>query len=131
MQIKQLILVGLGGATGSILRYILQRVLTGLFPHAFPVGTFAVNIIGCFLIGLFYGWSERYAGISPEMRLLLMTGFCGGFTTFSAFTLEGMNLLSEQRFTIFFLYFALSVLLGLAATIAGAYISDSLNFHKT
>ena len=126
MQIKQIILVGLGGATGSILRYLLQRILTGLFPHVFPVGTFIVNITGCFLIGLFYGWSERYPGLTPEIRLLLMTGLCGGFTTFSAFTLEGMNLLSEQRFTIFFLYFALSVLLGLAATITGAYISDSL-----
>ena len=126
MQIKQIILVGLGGATGSILRYVLQRILTGLFPHVFPVGTFIVNITGCFLIGLFYGWSERYPGLTPEIRLLLMTGLCGGFTTFSAFTLEGMNLLSEQRFTIFFLYFALSVLLGLAATITGAYISDSL-----
>ena len=126
MQIKQIILVGLGGATGSILRYLLQRILTGLFPHVFPVGTFIVNITGCFLIGLFYGWSERHPGLTPEIRLLLMTGLCGGFTTFSAFTLEGMNLLSEQRFIIFFLYFALSVLLGLAATITGAYISDSL-----
>ena len=111
--------VGIGGAIGSIVRYLGQKYLTQLYPFPFPVGTFTVNVLGCFLIGLFFGLADKHEYFTPTLRLLLMTGFCGGFTTFSAFTLEGMQLLTEQRFLIFTLYFVLSVLLGLMATFAG------------
>ena len=111
--------VGLGGALGSIARYLGQKYITQVYPHPFPIGTFLVNVLGCFLIGLFFGLAEKHEYLTQPSRLFLMTGFCGGFTTFSAFTLEGMQLMSEQRFLIFTLYFVLSVLLGLIATFAG------------
>lgn len=120
MLFKDLLLVGIGGAAGSIVRYATQKWITMLYPHAFPAGTFVVNIAGCFLIGLLFGLSAKHEYLSPAFRLLLMTGFCGGFTTFSAFTLEGMELLQQQKFFIFAMYFALSVFLGLIATFAGA-----------
>lgn len=124
MLFKNVLLVGLGGALGSIARYLGQKYLTQLYPHAFPIGTFAVNVLGCFLIGLFFGLAGKYEYFTPSIRLLLMTGFCGGFTTFSAFTLEGMLLLDQQRFLIFTLYFTLSVLFGLIATFTGTWLTQ-------
>jgi fluoride exporter len=122
--IKNILLVGLGGGIGSIARYLCQKWFLNQFPHAFPFGTFAVNVLGCFLIGIFWGLSFRpiEANENPVAigwKLFLMTGLCGGFTTFSAFTLEGVGLLREQKHAIFFSYIAGSVLLGLAATYAG------------
>lgn len=124
MTIKTILLVGFGGALGSIARYAGYRYFQQLLPYAFPFGTFMVNIIGCFLIGILFGIASRFGSFSTEFRLLMMTGFCGGFTTFSALTLEGMQLLNQGRFVIFFLYFALSVVLGLMATFAGALITQ-------
>lgn len=121
--LKQLLLVALGGGGGSVLRYVVQKLSYTWFGGPFPLGTFAVNIIGSFIIGLLYGFITPGTPASSEWRLLLITGFCGGFTTFSAFSMEGMVLLQQQRFIIFFLYFAASICLGLAATFAGAYIS--------
>ena len=123
MEFKNLLLVGIGGAFGSIARYLGQKYLTQLYPHAFPVGTFIVNLLGCLLIGVFFGLAVKNEYLTPTFRLLLMTGFCGGFTTFSAFTLEGMELLHQQRFLIFTLYFLLSVLFGLIATFAGFWLT--------
>jgi CrcB protein len=124
MGFKNILLVGLGGAFGSIARYLGQKYLTQLYPQAFPIGTFMVNVFGCFLIGLFFGLASKNEYLTPTFRLLLMTGFCGGFTTFSAFTLEGMELLHQQRFLIFILYFLLSVLFGLIATFAGFWLTQ-------
>lgn len=109
----QAAMIALGGAAGSLLRHSLQKA----FNSSFPVGTLAVNIAGCFLIGCLAAASLR--GLSEQMRLLLMTGFCGGFTTFSAFTLEGMQLMTTGRWTLFFLYTISSVACGLLATYAG------------
>ena len=124
MLFKNILLVGLGGALGSITRYLGHRYLSQLYPQSFPIGTFIVNILGCFLIGIFYGIAHKYEYFTPAFRMLLMVGFCGGFTTFSAFTLEGMQLLNQQRFLIFTLYFALSVLFGLVATYAGVWLTQ-------
>ncbi len=121
--IKSLIMVGLGGAAGSMLRYLSQRWVHQLYPHPFPWGTMLVNITGCFLIGVFYSLSERSNVLTPEWRLLLTTGFCGGFTTFSAFTLEGMDLLKENRIGLLLAYIAASVLIGLVATYIGIRIA--------
>lgn len=119
----KILLVGLGGAAGSIARYLCQKWLTALYPQHFPIGTFVVNILGCLLIGIFWGLSFRSFLQMENWKLLLMTGFCGGFTTFSAFTMEGIALWKEQRMGLFFLYIGASVIIGLVATFAGMKLS--------
>jgi fluoride exporter len=120
--INNILLVGLGGGLGSIARYLCQRWMLMIYPHSFPFGTFAVNIIGCFLIGLFWGTTFRSFQSNENWKLFLMTGFCGGFTTFSAFTLEGIGLIKEQKPGLFLLYVGGSVAIGLLATYAGIKI---------
>lgn len=95
----------------------MQAGVTKLIPIIFPLGTLAVNILGCFLIGVFYAWGDRTEGISPEMRFFLTTGFCGGFTTFSAFSYESYQLLQQQQYAYLAFYVTLSVALGILATI--------------
>jgi CrcB protein len=120
--IRNLLLVGLGGGLGSICRYLCQRWFVMNFPQHFPWGTFTVNITGCFLIGIFWGLTYKSFAETEHWKLFLMTGICGGFTTFSAFTLESVGLLKEQRIGYFFLYVAGSVMLGCLATFAGMKI---------
>jgi len=119
---NNILLVGLGGGLGSIARYLCQRWMLMIYPHSFPFGTFAVNIIGCFLIGLFWGITFRSFQSNENWKLFLMTGICGGFTTFSAFTLEGIGLIKEQKPGLFLLYIGGSVATGLLATYAGMKI---------
>ncbi len=116
---KNILLVGLGGSIGSIARYLMQKWFASNYMQAFPWGTFAVNIIGCFLIGLFWGLSFKSFDNNESWKLFLMTGLCGGFTTFSAFTLEGIGLIKDQKLVLFFSYVAASVVLGLLATYIG------------
>ncbi|MDZ4795025.1 MAG: fluoride efflux transporter CrcB [Bacteroidota bacterium] len=117
--IRHILLVGMGGGIGSIARYLCQRWLTNSYAPGFPWGTFAVNVAGCFLIGIFWGLSFKSFDATENWKLFLMTGLCGGFTTFSAFTLEGIGLVKEQKLALFFSYLAASVVLGLLATYAG------------
>ena len=117
--IRNLLLVALGGGLGSAFRYLCQRWFALNYPHHFPWGTFTVNVAGCLLIGIFWGLTFRTYVSNEHWKLFLMTGICGGFTTFSAFTLEGIGLLREQRLTLFFSYIIGSVVLGLLATWAG------------
>jgi CrcB protein len=113
--IKQLLLVGLGGAAGSMLRYIVQRYTNG---PGLPYGTLLVNLAGCFLIGLFWGLLSKNS-ITPITGILLMTGFCGGFTTFSAFTFEGLQMMQDNRWLLLAGYISASIIGGLFATFAG------------
>lgn len=106
----QVITVALGGAVGSIARYGIQRAL----PYSFPVGTLLVNLIGCFLIGCL--WMLSVKSLSETIRLLLMTGFCGGFTTFSAFSLDAVQMLAGGRWLNFSFYVIASTAGGLLAT---------------
>lgn len=114
--ITNFLLVALGGALGSMARYGCQRFFSMQFEGHFPWGTFLVNIAGCFLIGIFWGLHFRSFNSNEHWKLFLMTGICGGFTTFSAFTLEGIGLLREDKMGLFFTYAAGSVILGLLAT---------------
>ncbi len=116
---KNLLLVGLGGGIGSMARYLCQRWISVPFLHPFPWGTFAVNMIGCLLIGIFWGLSFKTFDGNESWKLFLMTGLCGGFTTFSAFSLEGIGLIREQKMLLFFLYAAGSVIGGLLLTWIG------------
>ena len=115
----KLIIIGLGGALGSICRYLMQLAVGRFIPLSFPLGTFLVNISGCFLIGLLYGLADRHAWMTLEWRLFLVTGICGGYTTFSTYSYEGISLFRQGNYTYFMLYVAGSVILGLLATLAG------------
>jgi CrcB protein len=121
--IKNVLLVGLGGGLGSMARYLCQRWFIAFYPSSFPWGTFTVNMVGCLLIGIFWGLAFKSFAATETWKLFLMTGLCGGFTTFSAFTLESIGLLKEQKPLLFLLYVISSVLLGLMATYAGMRIS--------
>jgi len=116
---KLILIVGTGGFIGSVARFLGSRYITENFLSSFPFGTMTVNIIGCFLIGVFYGMSERGTLMSEEWRIFLTVGFCGGFTTFSSFASENLTLLRDGAFLYFLLYTGLSVFLGLAATFLG------------
>ena len=121
--IKNLLLIGLGGGLGSMARYLCQKWFMDHYAHSYPWGTFVVNITGCFLIGLLWGITFKSFADNESWKLFLMTGLCGGFTTFSAFTLEGVGLLREQKPGLFLLYIGGSVAIGLLATYAGMKIS--------
>lgn len=116
---KVLIAVFLGGGTGSLLRYCVQTALhERIIPYSFPWATFTVNILGSFLIGLFYTLSARF-NLSTEVRMLLTTGLCGGFTTFSTFSNDGVIMIKQGFCGLFLLYTLLSVAVGVAAAFAG------------
>lgn len=117
-----ILIVGLGGGVGSILRYLCQKWINESYQHNFPLATFLVNVFGCLLIGIFYALGEKGNILSPQTRLLLMTGLCGGFTTFSTFAFENMNLLRTGDNFYFFLYAIGSVVLGIAAVYVGSFI---------
>ena len=102
-----------------MLRYLIQKFFVDAGYINFPAGTFVVNILGCFLIGLFNALAAKNNLISPELQLALTTGFCGGFTTFSTFANENMNLLRNGDYGYFSLYIILSVALGIGAVILG------------
>ena len=121
--IKNFLIVGLGGGAGSMLRYAVQKLFHAQSAATFPAGTLLVNIAGCFLIGILWSIASRSLTWNEEMKLLLMTGFCGGFTTFSAFTLEGIGLLKENKTALFFVYLTASVVGGLLATFIGIRIA--------
>lgn len=116
--VLNVIMVGLGGALGSMSRFLVSRSFTSHFENSFagtfPIGTFAVNVIGCLLIGYIYTFFDRHGLMCPQLKLFLTTGFCGGFTTFSTFVAENMSL-SETNPMLMLLYLVLSIVLGFAA----------------
>lgn len=118
--LRNLLLVGLGGGIGSMLRYGAS-VLTG--NRIFPYATLAVNITGSFIIGLVFALSIKEEGLSNSWKLFLATGICGGFTTFSAFSLENMALMQSGKYGIAVTYIILSIVLGIAAAFLGYQVA--------
>jgi fluoride exporter len=117
---KAVFAVGLGGLLGSLARYKLGGwVLHHSANWRFPLSTFAVNLLGCALVGILAGVAEHRHELSPATRLFLITGFCGGFTTFSAFGLDTVYLLRRHEPAWAFANIALSVVAGLAAVWVG------------
>ncbi len=119
---RVLLLVGTGGFIGGVFRYLATSYFTKVFPSSFPYGTFVVNIIGCLVIGIIYGLSERFNWLTPEWRLFLATGVCGGFTTFSAFAYENIKLLQNGEFFTFAIYSISSFTFGLFSVYFGLFI---------
>lgn len=117
--IKAMLIAGAGGFLGTCGRFLVSKLMHWMFASPFPYGTFAVNVIGCFLIGLFCGWAEKTHLISPQMNVFLITGFCGGFTTFSSFSNDMYLLMQNKQWIYFILYLGLSIVLGILMVIVG------------
>ncbi|HSN09368.1 MAG TPA: fluoride efflux transporter CrcB [Hanamia sp.] len=115
---KIILAVGIGSFIGGIFRYLISIFIQNRFLSTFPYGTLCVNILGCFLIGVIYGLSDR-GNVSPVWRLFLATGIMGGFTTFSSFSNETVSMLRDAEYVPAFSYVAYSIILGLAATFGG------------
>ena len=117
--LRQLLLVALGGALGSAMRHLTAILLARHYTGSIPLATLVVNVLGCFLIGLLIGLCSE----TTYLRLLFITGFCGGFTTFSTFTAESYVMFREGAYGLALLYIAGSVLIGLLALWVGLYVS--------
>ena len=120
--------VFLGGGVGSLCRYLLSSWISGKIISAFPFGTFLVNISGCLLIGffVFYFTEARFGPDSLTWRLLLVTGLCGGYTTFSSFSYENVLLIENGKVFIFLAYTFASLFLGFLATYTGIMIARNI-----
>lgn len=116
--IKDIVLVGIGSGIGGICRYFTSLFM-GQSHSGFPWGTFVVNIVGSLLIGILWGLTSRFQNLSPAFSLLFMVGFCGGFTTFSTFSKEGLAMLQANNYMLFALYTLGSVLMGIMAVALG------------
>lgn len=121
---KQVLLVFVGGGIGSVLRYVIGKAFSPL-SVGFPWGTFSVNIIGSLSIGIFMGIALKNNYFSENQILLLVTGLCGGFTTFSAFAYENQQFLKEGDLTSFVTYSLGSLTLGILAVFLGFFVSKS------
>jgi CrcB protein len=115
---RSLFIVGFGGFIGCILRYLLTLSIQNKLVSVFPFGTLGVNIIGCLFIGLILGFGDIFK-ISFEWRLFLATGICGGFTTFSAFSIDTFEMLRQGQFLYSILYVSASFFFGLLSTFVG------------
>ena len=124
MMLRSILLVAAGGALGSAGRFVLSRLVQEGVATAFPIATFVVNIVGCFVIGLVYGLSARGNAMGDGVKLLLTTGFCGGFTTFSTFCNEGVSLVRSSSHTLALAYAMGSVAVGFAAVFAGMWAAS-------
>lgn len=119
---KTFLMVFIGGGAGSVLRYLLSLLMANIASCAFPVGTFLCNIFGCFLIGLFNALAGTM-GWENDTRLMLTVGLCGGFTTFSTFSNEGLAMLHSGNYVMYAAYLLASVVLGLLAVLAGIHVA--------
>ncbi len=117
--IKMMLIAGAGGFVGTCCRYLVTRWCAMMFSGSWPLGTFLVNIVGCFVFGVLLGLFEKTQTVSTTESLLLVTGFCGGFTTFSAFAGEVCLLGDKGQFVTSLVYLLASVAIGVIMVIAG------------
>jgi len=122
---KQAIIVFVGGGFGSVARFLLGRWLNNL-ETTIPYGTLLSNVLGSFLVGIILGYLAKSTNISETQSLLLATGFCGGFTTFSTFAYENHVYLKNGDYLSFIPYTLGSLILGFSAVFLGLYLSKLL-----
>ena len=120
--IKSLCLVGLGSFVGGSLRYLISTWMKNACSQSFPWGTLMVNLVGCFLIGVIFALFSRFCSTSHPWCLLLTTGLCGGFTTFSTFANESLQMLQNGQWGGFITYVSISVIAGICLTALGYWV---------
>ena len=123
---KELIYVFIGGGLGSLVRFLLGKWVNTFANSNFPFGTFAINIMACLLMGFFIGLADHKQILSPASRLFWAVGFCGGFSTFSAFSSETLTLFQQGQNNTMFLYVLLSVVVCVTATFGGFFIAERI-----
>jgi CrcB protein len=120
--LKSIFIVGFGGFIGTVARFLASRYFQENITSIFPWSTLIINIIGSLLIGIIFGISEKGDFMSPEVRLFLAVGICGGFTTFSTFSNDAFLLLRQEEWIRFAFYTSMSFFLGLLAVYGGRII---------
>jgi len=124
--LRTLIIVGSGGFIGTALRYLVQVNVEKFLASSFPLGTFLVNVAGSFVIGIIYALAEKGNLMNPEWRIFLAIGICGGFTTFSTFAMDNLNLMKDNSLWQLLLYTGGSLFLGIAAVYLGIVLTRYL-----
>lgn len=119
-------IIFLGGGLGSAIRYMLSNQVDSKFSFSFPLGIFIVNLIGCFLIGFFLAYLENHRSLASEWKILLTTGFCGGFTTFSTFSADNLRLMQNGNLIPFMLNIMGSVIVGFFAVYLGQMLGKCM-----
>lgn len=122
---KDLIIVGIGGFFGSIARYGIAIASAKHFSDKLVTGTLLVNLLGCLIIGILAGY---FGKMNQQLTIFLMAGFCGGFTTYSTFALDGVKLIKTGMYTEFFLYVIASTLGGILLCFLGFFIAEKLRY---
>ncbi|PJZ30670.1 fluoride efflux transporter CrcB [Leptospira kmetyi] len=122
---RTLLWIGLGGALGSVFRYLLQYWFGTVLGFTLPWGTLTANLFGSFLIGIVYAMFDRFPAFDPQLKFFLASGLCGGFTTFSTFSYETLQMFRTGNYGLFFGYIGLSVIGGIALALVGVWTVKS------
>lgn len=121
--LKTILYIAIGGALGSVLRYLTSILVNKYWVNHFPMATFITNVLGCFLIGLIIGILEKNNLAASNLKWFLVTGFCGGYTTFSAFGMENVTLFQNNNTFLAFTYIGFSIIIGLFAIWLGLFVT--------
>lgn len=119
---KQFLIVFVGSGLGGVFRYLINKLFSNIHSSIFPYSTLIVNVLACFIIGIVVGISYQKDFLNPNLKLLLIVGFCGGFSTFSSFSNETISLFQQQNYLYSFLNVILSLCLCLGATFMGLFV---------